>query len=159
MWYCQLNAVQSVVHPSMIISAGTLMSAPLMFHVFTVTLPWGLPGAAIASVATTVIDLVGLTIWSAVYVQRMPRASSKRQVWSGLSMDAFKQWGTFFELGLPSMAMLCLEWCVISLPSWQYLMVRMRVELVCLDTESLPSGGRSKSVLWLLGSCQILKPV
>lgn len=128
MWYFQMSTVQSVIYPTTIVGAGALISSPLTFHLFTVALPWGLAGAATASVATSMIDLVGLIIWSAVYVQRMPRSSSKRQVWTGLSVDAFKKWGTFFELGLPSMAMLCLEWCVLSLQPQQYLIIFLDIK-------------------------------
>lgn len=107
--------MQNVVYPSTIVNIAALMLAPLMFHIFTITLPWRLRGAAAATIASNLFALVVLAIWSALYVRSLPRTSSKRQVWSGFSIEAFKRWGTFFQLGIPSMAMLCLEWCDLTL--------------------------------------------
>eukprot|EP00892_Ulva_mutabilis_P006630 jgi/Ulvmu1/4339/UM002_0062.1 len=101
---------QNVVYPSTFVNLGVVMLAPIIFHMFTVSLPWGLAGAAAAMNASNVLDLLALIVWSIFYVQLMPMSSPVRKVWPGFTLDAIKRWPTFFQLGIPSMAMLCLQW-------------------------------------------------
>lgn len=69
----------------------------------------GIKGAAYAVLCCSTTNAVSLTLYQ-TYRDRYLLKGSPKATWGGYNLAAFKGWGKFFTLALPSAAMMCLEW-------------------------------------------------
>ncbi|KAF3687198.1 Multidrug and toxin extrusion protein 1 [Channa argus] len=94
---------QGIIWPQVITGAiGNLLNAVINF-IFLFYLDLGVPGSAAANAISQYLLAVVLYIF--IYWRGLHKAT-----WGGWSLHCLQEWGTFVQLAIPSMLMLCLEW-------------------------------------------------
>ncbi|KAK3588459.1 hypothetical protein CHS0354_025116 [Potamilus streckersoni] len=94
---------QSIVLPSLVIGLLANVVNAVAHVVLIIGLKLGITGASVA---------VALSLWSVVIFHLIYIIGWKvyRVTWTGFSWECLEDWGQFFGLALPGMAMRCLEW-------------------------------------------------
>ncbi|CAG9460294.1 unnamed protein product [Pedinophyceae sp. YPF-701] len=95
---------QSAVKAPMFIVAGNTALSPLVHYLFIFKMGWGLYGGA----AAVLVANLGSAGMLAAYAICWP--GSHRRAWPGFSADAFRGWGVYLRIAVPSTAMLVCEW-------------------------------------------------
>jgi len=93
---------QGIVYPQMIVAIiGNLWNI-FANWLFVFGLNWGYVGAPIARVTTHLFLMLLLLAYSLI-------TKKYKETWGGWSREGLKKWGEFLKLGVPGMAMTCLE--------------------------------------------------
>ncbi|KAK9806969.1 hypothetical protein WJX72_008996 [[Myrmecia] bisecta] len=107
-WICQLLLqAQGIVLPALCISAVHLPLTILFNWLFIFKLGFGLNGAAIAMCALGAVTLAMMVVYLMWDSYRRP---PERKTWHGWSWEAWRGWGHYMHVALPSLAMICLDW-------------------------------------------------
>ncbi|GIL54337.1 hypothetical protein Vafri_9903 [Volvox africanus] len=99
---------QGVVAPLTVVASVCTAATPLFNHVFMFQLGWGVLGAAVAYNLLQLLEvllLVGAMVWLHLYGQE-----TGCRTWNGFSTQAFRGWGEYMQIALPSAAAICLDW-------------------------------------------------
>ncbi|KAL6767870.1 hypothetical protein ACKKBF_B36925 [Auxenochlorella protothecoides x Auxenochlorella symbiontica] len=121
-------------------AAIAVLLAPVYNYLLVLRAGWGLDGAALALDLTEATLLVSLA-WLTWRFNRGLEGTPK-QTWHGWSSAALRGWGSYVRIGLPSVAMVLVEWsafevCVLEagwLPDPE---VTLAVMGVCLNISTL----------------------
>ncbi|KAL4421824.1 hypothetical protein ABPG77_001613 [Micractinium sp. CCAP 211/92] len=99
---------QGVVQPATVAAAASATLSPLWNWLYIVRLGLGLDGAALAvlSLQCTSLALVG----GYTLVRNISSLGQEQAVWHGWSREAFREWGGYLALALPSVVMICCKW-------------------------------------------------
>lgn len=84
------NMLQNIVMPSALIAVVAIIAAAPLFYMFTVSLPWGLTGAAVALNLADAFGMFAIIIWSIVIVKKAPPGDKKGESWQGFTSEAFQ---------------------------------------------------------------------
>lgn len=76
--------------PSALVAAAEIVVGAALYHVFTISLPWGLTGAAVALNLAEVFGLVAIIVWSIVLVKGASPGDKTGESWQGFSLEAFQ---------------------------------------------------------------------
>jgi Na+-driven multidrug efflux pump len=82
--------LQNIVLPSAITSGVTILLAVPVYYLFTISLPWGLLGAAVASNLAELFSFVAILSWSVVIVKSAPQGNKIAESWQGFTIEAFQ---------------------------------------------------------------------
>ncbi|GLC34912.1 hypothetical protein PLESTB_001177300 [Pleodorina starrii] len=99
---------QGVVTPLTVVASICTLATAALNHVFMFSLGLGMQGAAVAYnllVALELLLLIGTMAWLHMYGQ-----APGCRTWCGFSVQAFRGWGKYLRIALPSGAAICLDW-------------------------------------------------
>ncbi|GFR48036.1 hypothetical protein Agub_g9868 [Astrephomene gubernaculifera] len=99
---------QGVVKPLTVVAFTYTALTPLVNHLFMFQLRMGMMGAAVAYNVLQVFELL-LLVCSMVWLH-VRRQGPGRHTWRGFSTQAFRGWGTYLKVALPSAAAICFDW-------------------------------------------------
>eukprot|EP00798_Chlamydomonas_sp_ICE-L_P030729 gene30729-35765_t len=100
-------ASQSVVQPLMFVTFLATLTTPVFLWFFIIRCDYGLDGAAIAWCCAQAISLIGIFSYFLYYNATLELS---KRTWSGWSRESLKDWGTYIQVAVPSMVMICLDW-------------------------------------------------
>lgn len=99
---------QNIIWPQVVTGAiGNILNA-VINYVFLFPLNLGVAGSAAANAISQYILTIILFVY--IYVRGLHKAT-----WSGWSRECLQEWGSFIQLAIPSMLMLCLEWWMFEI--------------------------------------------
>ncbi|XP_036380967.1 multidrug and toxin extrusion protein 1-like [Megalops cyprinoides] len=94
---------QGIIWPQVLSgAAGNVLNA-LINYIFLYVLDLGVAGSA----AANSISQYSLAVFLFIYIHWK---GLHKATWGGWSKDCLQEWGSFIQLAIPSMLMLCLEW-------------------------------------------------
>ncbi|MEW5312173.1 MAG: hypothetical protein WDW38_003820 [Sanguina aurantia] len=105
-------AAQGIVFPLLLLKGIATMLYLIYTYLLIRTFEFGFQGAALAYLAeevTEVLLCVGLLL---LYNWSLP---DERRTWRGFSWEAWKGWGAFLAVALPSTALMVTDWWVLEL--------------------------------------------
>uniref|UniRef100_A0A1X7VPD1 Multidrug and toxin extrusion protein n=1 Tax=Amphimedon queenslandica TaxID=400682 RepID=A0A1X7VPD1_AMPQE len=94
---------QSIVWPFIFTGALSNVACAIFHAIFVVWADLGVNGAAISMV----LSYYCFAIFLIIYI-RLRKLHAK--TWDGWSWESLNEWGQFLKLGIPGVAMTCLEW-------------------------------------------------
>ncbi|XP_042341679.1 multidrug and toxin extrusion protein 1-like [Plectropomus leopardus] len=94
---------QGIIWPQVITGATANILNAIINYIFLYRLDLGIAGSAAANAISQYLLAVVLFVY--IYWRGLHKAT-----WGGWSLDCLQEWGTFVQLAIPSMLMLCLEW-------------------------------------------------
>ncbi|XP_043970991.1 multidrug and toxin extrusion protein 1-like isoform X1 [Gambusia affinis] len=98
---------QGIIWPQVISGAiGNILNA-IINYVFLYPLDMGVAGSAAANAISQYVLAVVLFAYICLKGLHKP-------TWGGWSLDCLQEWGSFIQLAIPSMLMLCLEWWIFE---------------------------------------------
>ena len=82
--------LQNIVMPSALVAAAEIVAGAALYYIFTISVPLGLNGAAIALNLAEVFGMVAIIVWSIVLIKRSPPGDKTSESWQGFSLEAFQ---------------------------------------------------------------------
>uniref|UniRef100_A0A3Q2C6J3 Multidrug and toxin extrusion protein n=1 Tax=Cyprinodon variegatus TaxID=28743 RepID=A0A3Q2C6J3_CYPVA len=94
---------QGIIWPQVVTGAiGNVLNA-IINYVFLFPLDLGVAGSAAANAISQYV--LAVVLYTYICLKGLHKAT-----WGGWSLDCLQEWGSFIQLAIPSMLMLCLEW-------------------------------------------------
>ncbi|KAF6260291.1 mate-domain-containing protein [Scenedesmus sp. NREL 46B-D3] len=100
-------SAQAVVQPLMVVTLIATLLTPLYLWLFVARFGMGLLGAAIAWDA---VQATSLALMVTCCVMHTRSQEPSKCTWPGWTMDAFRDWGMYIRMAVPSCVMICLDW-------------------------------------------------
>uniref|UniRef100_A0A3B3VQM2 Multidrug and toxin extrusion protein n=1 Tax=Poecilia latipinna TaxID=48699 RepID=A0A3B3VQM2_9TELE len=98
---------QGIIWPQVITGAiGNVLNA-IINYVFLYPLDMGVAGSAAANAISQYV--LAVVLFAYINLKGLHKAT-----WGGWSLDCLQEWGSFIQLAIPSMLMLCLEWWIFE---------------------------------------------
>ncbi|XP_005803125.1 multidrug and toxin extrusion protein 1-like [Xiphophorus maculatus] len=98
---------QGIIWPQVITGAiGNVLNA-IINYVFLYPLNMGVAGSAVANAISQYV--LAVILFAYICLKGLHKAT-----WGGWSLDCLQEWGSFIQLAIPSMLMLCLEWWIFE---------------------------------------------
>ncbi|KAM4751182.1 multidrug and toxin extrusion protein 1-like [Anableps anableps] len=98
---------QRIIWPQVVTGAiGNVLNA-IINYVFLYPLDLGVAGSAAANAISQYV--LAVVLFAYIYLKGLHKAT-----WGGWSLDCLQEWGSFIQLAIPSMLMLCLEWWIFE---------------------------------------------
>eukprot|EP00877_Chromochloris_zofingiensis_P011101 jgi/Chrzof1/6244/Cz17g17070.t1 len=102
-------SAQAVVQPLMLVTLFATLLTPMYLWYFVFRCGMGLMGAAVAWDLVQATSLFLMVCYSVYHTSCQEPA---RCTWGGWTTDAFRDWGVYIKMAIPSMIMIC-EWCLL----------------------------------------------
>ncbi|WIA44443.1 hypothetical protein OEZ86_007198 [Tetradesmus obliquus] len=100
-------SAQAVVQPLMVVTLIATLLTPLYLWLFVARFGLGLLGAAIAWDA---VQATSLALMISCCVMHTRGQEPSKSTWPGWTLDAFRDWGMYIKMAVPSCVMICLDW-------------------------------------------------
>ncbi|KAK5621810.1 hypothetical protein CRENBAI_011397 [Crenichthys baileyi] len=98
---------QGIIWPQVVTGAiGNVLNA-IINYVFLYPLDMGVAGSAAANAISQYV--LAVVLYAYICLKGLHKAT-----WGGWSLDCLQEWGSFIQLAIPSMLMLCLEWWIFE---------------------------------------------